>query len=187
MLMIRKYGDPILKQQAKPLAKGGTPKLERLIEEMAETMYDACGVGLAAPQVGESIRLFIMDVDWVEREDNPDPKRSLQVFINPLITEESLEDSLLVEGCLSVPGIEGEVYRSERITLKYTDLDGESHEDEFSGMAARCIQHEIDHLDGILFIDRKEPGELMPEQAYREMRAREKAASQPASSEPTSS
>ena len=163
ILPIRAYGDPVLKKVAQDI-EPGHPGLEQLIEDMFETMYAANGVGLAAPQVGHSIRLFIVDASpFAEDEDGkPDPEhRDLvgfkKIFINPYIVEEEGEEWPFEEGCLSIPGIREEVSRQPRIVLQYQDEAFTEHEETFEGFAARVIQHEHDHLDGILFTDHLAP------------------------------
>ena len=129
---------------------------------MFETMYEASGVGLAAPQIGKSIRLFIVDGSpFAEPEEDGelDPKAKgledfKKVFINPIIEEESGEEWGFNEGCLSIPDIREEVYRKEKVTISYYNEKWELKEEEFDGYAARIIQHEYDHVDGILFTDR---------------------------------
>ena len=159
ILPIRAYGDPVLKKEAKEIGPGH-PGLEQLIADMFETMYAANGVGLAAPQIGHSIRLFIVDASpFAEDEDgNPTEEAHLKdfkrVFINPYIVEEEGEPWPFEEGCLSIPNIREEVKRQPKIVLQYQDEDFKDHEEEFDGFAARVIQHEHDHLDGILFTDR---------------------------------
>lgn len=162
VLPIRAYGDPVLKKVAKDI-EPGHPGLEQLIADMFETMYAANGVGLAAPQIGQSIRLFVVDASpFAEDEDgNPTDEAHLKdfkkVFINPYIVDEEGEEWPFEEGCLSIPGIREEVERQPRIVLQYMDEKFREHEEEFNGMAARVIQHEHDHLDGILFTDKLPP------------------------------
>jgi peptide deformylase len=162
ILPIRAYGDPVLKKVAKDI-EPGHPGLEQLISDMFETMYEANGVGLAAPQIGQSIRLFIVDASPFAEDEDGKPteeahlKDFKKVFINPYIVEEEGEEWGFEEGCLSIPGIREEVYRAERIVLQYQDEQFNEHEEEFSGFAARVIQHEHDHLDGILFTDHLAP------------------------------
>jgi peptide deformylase len=135
---------------------------------MFETMYDASGVGLAAPQLGKSIRLFVVDGSpFVEdeediSEDGPDPKavgmeNFKKVFINPVIEEEEGEEWGFFEGCLSIPKIREEVFRKEKIHISYYDEHWNFHEETYDGYAARIIQHEYDHVDGILFTDHLSP------------------------------
>jgi len=162
ILPIRAFGDPVLKKVAQDI-EPGHEGLQQLIDDMFETMYAANGVGLAAPQVGHSIRLFIVDASpFAEDEDgNPTEDAHLKdfkrVFINPYIVEEEGEEWPFEEGCLSIPNIREEVKRQPRIVLQYQDEKFVEHEEEFDGFAARVIQHEHDHLDGILFTDHLPP------------------------------
>ena len=146
-LSIVAYGDPVLKKVCEPIEKD-YPNLSELIENMWETMYNASGVGLAAPQVGLPIRLFVVDTG-----DNDDEPRYKKVFINAQILEESGEPWGFTEGCLSIPEIREEVFRKPNIVISYYDENWEKHEENVSGFAARVIQHEYDHIDGILFTD----------------------------------
>jgi peptide deformylase len=116
-------------------------------------MYDANGVGLAAPQIGKPIRLFIVDAAPFEDQD-PELKDFVQVFINPVIIEENGEPWAFNEGCLSIPGIREDVQRQPKLIIQYQDENFETFEEEFEGIAARIIQHEYDHIEGKLFIDR---------------------------------
>lgn len=159
-LPILTYPDPILSKVADPVTQFG-PELEKLVNDMLFTMYHAPGIGLAAPQVGEGLRLFVLDVDY-DREvvTNSSGKEEIRlsgfqpmVLINPVITGTS-GTTTYEEGCLSVPGVYEEVKRFESIHVKYQDLKGEFHELEAHDMLAICIQHENDHLDGIVFIER---------------------------------
>jgi peptide deformylase len=138
--------DKRLRQVSKPVAKIDA-SIKKLVEDMFETMYDAPGIGLAAIQIGEPKRVVTMDLAKKEGEKEP------QVFINPEIVEESDETSVHEEGCLSIPEYYEEVERPARVTVKYRDLDGKEHKEKATGLFAVCIQHEIDHLDGVLFID----------------------------------
>lgn len=141
--IIRRTGDPVLRETAKEV-RNITPGIKSLLEDMAETMYSVQGVGLAAPQVGIGKRLIVVDV----RDEH-----GLLKMINPVITgREGRETD--VEGCLSFPGIYGEVERNCRITLRALDEDGNEREICASGLLARALQHEVDHLDGVLFVDR---------------------------------
>jgi len=153
ILRVLTYGDEKLHSRSEPI-DGLTPDLVRLIGEMADTMYAANGVGLAAVQVGVAKRLFVLDVDQVAENGQKKNPRRLRVFINPEIAWTSEEDSPYVEGCLSVPGVEAEVYRPTRIRVRYRDERGEEREEEADGLLARVIQHETDHVDGVLFVDR---------------------------------
>jgi len=152
-LRIRAYGESCLREQSVPVREIND-EVRRLIHDMADTMYAAKGVGLAASQIGVNARLFVSDTDYVRDENGDTANRHLKVFVNPEITWESPEDESLAEGCLSVPGIEGEVYRSVSVKLRYLDENGAEHERLVEGMEARCVQHEIDHVNGVLFIDR---------------------------------
>ena len=161
ILPIVAYGDAVLKKEAEEIEEK-YPNLDDLIANMFETMYEASGVGLAAPQIGKSIRLFIVDGSpFAEPEEDGelDPKAKgledfKKVFINPIIEEESGEEWGFNEGCLSIPDIREEVYRKEKVTISYYNEKWELKEEEFDGYAARIIQHEYDHVDGILFTDR---------------------------------
>lgn len=143
------YGDPVLKKQAEEIGKGSLD-VKKLVEDMYETMYNANGVGLAAPQIGMSIRMFVVDAAPMDEENLKDFKK---VFINPVIVEESEEEWGYEEGCLSIPGIRSEVFRPEKIKLNYFDENWKEHTEDFDGLAARVIQHEYDHIEGVLFVD----------------------------------
>ncbi|MDX8387087.1 MAG: peptide deformylase [Ghiorsea sp.] len=144
------YPEDCLKQVAKPVAIFNDPELKILVEDMAETMYDAPGVGLAAPQVGVSLRVAVTDVNWKSSEDGT---RDYHVWINPEFLWKSDETEITEEGCLSLPDIYGDVERSNAVRLKWFDLDGKEHEQDFEGFQAVALQHEFDHLDGKVFID----------------------------------
>lgn len=122
-------------------------EVKRLVEDMFETMYHAPGIGLAAIQVGVPLRVVTMDLTKKDEDKNP------RVFINPEILSASADLSSYEEGCLSIPDIHEDVERPARVTVRYLDLEGKTHEDEATGLYATCIQHEIDHLNGVLFID----------------------------------
>ncbi|MEX1003503.1 MAG: peptide deformylase [Crocinitomicaceae bacterium] len=166
ILPIVAYGAPILKKEAQEIDQD-FEDLDELIESMFETMYDANGVGLAAPQIDKSIRLFIVDAspfaeEELEEGEEPDPKAAglegfKKVFINPIIEEEKGEEWAFAEGCLSIPNIREDVLRKPSIKISYFDEKWKFHEDEFEGYAARIIQHEYDHVDGILFTDHLSP------------------------------
>lgn len=162
ILPIRAYGDPVLKKMTRDI-EPGHPGLEKLIVDMFETMYEASGVGLAAPQIGQSIRLFIVDASPFAEDEDGKPtadahlKDFKRVFINPYIVEEEGEEWPFEEGCLSIPNIRETVMRQPRIVVQYQDEKFLEHEEEFDGFAARVIQHEHDHLDGILFLDHLNP------------------------------
>ncbi|MBK9287299.1 MAG: peptide deformylase [Flavobacteriales bacterium] len=162
ILPIRAYGDPVLKKMAQDI-EPGHPGLKQLIADMFETMYAANGVGLAAPQIGQSIRLFIVDASPFAEDEDGEPtedahlKDFKKVFINPYIVEEDGEEWSFEEGCLSIPNIREAVMRQPKIVLQYQDEKFKEHEETFEGFAARVIQHEHDHLDGILFTDHLTP------------------------------
>jgi len=151
ILPITAYGDPVLKTKAQPIT-ADYPKLTQLIKDMFETMYNAKGVGLAAPQVGYSIRLFI--VDGAPFDENEEVKNFKQVFINPQMIKEEGEKWKFNEGCLSIPGIREDVLRKPEIELEYEDENFQKHRKVFTGTVARIIQHEYDHIEGVLFTDR---------------------------------
>ena len=142
--------DKQLRLVSKPIEKV-TPEIRKLADDMFETMYEAPGIGLAAIQVAQPLRLITMDLAKKneEGEINPQPR----VFINPEILSLSEETSIYEEGCLSIPEYYEEVERPARVRLRFTDLDGKVHEEEAGGLYATCIQHEIDHLNGVLFVD----------------------------------
>jgi peptide deformylase len=150
ILPINIYSDDILRLKAKPL-KGVDSGIEELVASMFESMRNASGIGLAAPQVGRSIRLLVLDLSSVKNYEHEKP----MVVINPHILSVKGYNEM-EEGCLSVPGVQGDVVRPSVITLKYRDEHFAERTGEFSGMVARAIQHEIDHLDGTLFVDRME-------------------------------
>ncbi|GAA4026314.1 peptide deformylase [Hymenobacter glaciei] len=158
-------GDPVLKTKAKDIAADmPAAELKQLIADMFETMYSASGVGLAAPQVGKAVRLFVMDSgpmveldeeDLAELEEGEVVEEGIKrAFINPQMVSETGEEWGFEEGCLSIPGIREMVTRHADIVLRYEDENRQVHEEAFSGMAARVIQHEYDHLEGILFTDK---------------------------------
>jgi len=142
------YGHPILRQQTRAV-ENIDDNLRTLVEDMIETMRAADGIGLAAPQVAESSRLCVVNMELIEEVDETSPK----AFVNPRIVE-SDGTSTMEEGCLSIPEIRENVLRPERIKVTYLDLEGQHHEEEVEGLLARVLQHEIDHLDGVLFVDR---------------------------------
>jgi peptide deformylase len=151
------YGDPVLRKTTRALKKDEMD-VQKLAADMYETMYSASGVGLAAPQIGLDIRVFVVDgTPFNDGEDEEDKDNSLEgfkkVFINPVILEESGDEWAFEEGCLSIPGIRGDVYRPEFLKIKYLDLDWNEHIEDYEGTAARIIQHEYDHLEGKLFTD----------------------------------
>lgn len=151
ILPIVAYGDPVLKKETEEIDQD-YPFLQDLIDNMFETMYNAEGVGLAAPQIGKSIRLFVVDASPFEEEE-PKLKDFKKVFINPIILEEEGKVWNFNEGCLSIPGIREDVSRQPKITIEYYDRDFNLVEETYDGLAARVIQHEYDHIEGILFTD----------------------------------
>jgi len=147
------YGDPVLKKKAQEIDKK-YPKLKELIDDMFETMYDSSGVGLAAPQIGLSIRLFVIDGAPFEEDPVKDFK---EVFINAVIKEETGDLWKFNEGCLSIPSVREDVQRKPELYIEYYDANWKLQKKTFDGMAARIIQHEYDHIEGILFTDRISP------------------------------
>lgn len=155
---ITAYGDPVLRTRA-TVIPANFEGLDALIADMFETMANAHGVGLAAPQIGKSLRLFVIDsAPMVADPDEQNPRfrqpAVRRAFINPVLVAETGADWGFDEGCLSIPGIHEQVQRPERVRLRYEDAGRQSCEEEFDGIAARIIQHEYDHLEGILFTDR---------------------------------
>ncbi len=159
ILPIIAYGDPVLRKMGVDISKD-YPNLSELIESMKETMVNANGIGLAAPQIGKAIRLFIVDTSPFEKdEDLEDEERNFlatfkKVFINAKILKEEGDDWVFNEGCLSIPDINEDVFRQEKITIEYLDENFEKHTDVIDGLAARVVQHEYDHIEGILFTDK---------------------------------
>lgn len=161
ILPIRAFGDPVLRQKTVDIDPN-YKNLKPLIENMFETMADAYGVGLAAPQIGLAIRLFIVDLtpfaDDEEYEDISEELKSFKkVFINPKIIENKGEEWKFNEGCLSIPGVREDVSRPETIVIEYLDENFKKHKEEISDIRARVIQHEYDHIEGILFTDYLSP------------------------------
>ncbi len=150
ILPINIYSDDILRQKATPL-KGVDSGIKELIKSMFDSMHNASGIGLAAPQIGHSIRLLVLDISCIAKYASELP----MVVINPHILAVKGSNEM-EEGCLSIPGVQGDVLRPASITLKYRDANFVEQTGEFSGMLARVLQHEIDHLDGTLFVDRME-------------------------------
>ena len=151
------YGDPVLRKRA-TLIEPNTLDLKQLSEDLFLTMYNASGVGLAAPQIGKSIRIFVVDgTPFNEglplQEKDPSLEGFKKVFINPEILTLDGKEWAFEEGCLSIPGIRGDVFRPEKLTIRYRDIDWHEHTDQYDGTAARIILHEYDHLEGKLFTD----------------------------------
>ncbi len=155
ILPIVAYGHPTLKKVSIDI-KPDYPGLEQLISDMWETMYEASGVGLAAPQVNRSIRLFVIDANPYA-EQFPETKDFKKVFINAHIWKEEGEELPEMEGCLSLPGLSEEVKRKPKLHIRYVDENFKPHEETYDGFVARIIQHEYDHIDGKLYVDRIPP------------------------------
>ena len=155
ILPILAYGTSVLKKKAEEISPD-YPNLEQLIEDMYETMYEASGVGLAAPQIGKSIRLFVVDGSPFS-DDEPDMEDFCMTFINPTIVEQQGDKWSFNEGCLSIPDVREDVFRKSKIKIKYQDEDFEWIEEEYEGLKARIIQHEYDHIEGVLFTDYLSP------------------------------
>lgn len=158
-LPIIAYGDPVLRKKAKDIPSDFS-NLSELVETMFETMYGASGVGLAAPQVGKSIRLFVVDTtpfatdDDYTAEEQEEMKNFKKCFINARILNEEGDEWPFSEGCLSIPGVNEDVFRQSKITIEYEDVERNKHTENYSGLIARVIQHEYDHIEGILFTDK---------------------------------
>ena len=148
------FGDPVLRKKAEPITTD-FENLKGFVQNMFETMYNSDGVGLAAPQVGQSIRVFILDTTSDDNEEEPAGIK--RAFINPQIIEKFGEEWSMNEGCLSVPEIREDVVRPESVKIKYQDENFGEHEESFNGFTARVIQHEYDHLEGIMFVDYLNP------------------------------
>lgn len=158
VLPIVAYGDPVLKKKAEDITQA-YPNLDTLLANMFETMYNAYGVGLAAPQIGLPIRLFVVDTapfsdDDLTEEEQMKLKMFKRVFINAKILKEEGQEWAFNEGCLSIPDVREDVLRKPKITVEYLDEKFVKHIDEFDGLIARVIQHEYDHIEGILFTDK---------------------------------
>jgi peptide deformylase len=162
ILPILAYGDPVLRKKGKEIDEN-YPDLENLLENMFETMYNSLGVGLAAPQIGLPIRLFIIDATPFKDDENisEEERKFLstfkQVFINANIIDEYDDEWAFNEGCLSIPDIREDVFRNATIKIEFLDENFEKHIKEFNGIAARIIQHEYDHIEGIMFTDKLSP------------------------------
>ncbi len=159
ILPILAYGDPILRKTCTEIDKN-YPELDSLLDNMFETMYEAKGVGLAAPQIGLPIRLFLVDAtpfaedeDFTEEEQN-ELRDFKKVFINARILDESGDEWAFNEGCLSIPDVREDVFRQPEIIIEYEDENFKKHKETYTGIIARVIQHEYDHIEGILFTDK---------------------------------
>jgi peptide deformylase len=155
VLPIVAYGDPVLRKKAAAIDKE-YPNLDKLIEDMYETMEKSKGVGLAAPQINKSIRLFVIDSTKMY-DDEEKAKGTREVFINAEMIKELGDEWKYEEGCLSIPNIREDVFRKPKIKIRYYDREFKKHEKEFDDMNARVIQHEYDHIEGKLFIDHIKP------------------------------
>ena len=159
ILPIVAYGDPVLRKKGETITKD-YPKFDTLLENMKETMYGAFGVGLAAPQIGLPIRLFLVDTspfaedDEFTEEEQDELKNFKRTFINAEILEEEGDEWAFNEGCLSIPDVREDVFRQPKIKMQYQDENFETHTEEFDGLIARVIQHEYDHIEGVLFTDK---------------------------------
>lgn len=159
ILPIVAYGDPVLRKKAEPITKD-YPNLDALLENMKDTMYGAYGVGLAAPQIGLPIRLFMVDTepfaedDIYTKEEQDQLKEFKRTFINAEILEEEGDEWAFNEGCLSIPDVREDVFRQPKVTIKYQDENFKTHTEVFDGLIARVVQHEYDHIEGILFTDK---------------------------------
>ncbi|MDP2688238.1 MAG: peptide deformylase [Aequorivita sp.] len=162
ILPIVAYGDPVLRKETEEITKD-YPNLDAVLENMFETMYEARGIGLAAPQVNLPIRLFIVDASpFGDDEDLSEEEQKFvstfkRVFMNARILEESGDEWAFNEGCLSIPDVREDVFRKPDIVMEYQDENFKKHKETFSGMVARIIQHEYDHIEGILFTDKLSP------------------------------
>lgn len=149
------YGSPMLRKVSLEIGKD-YPDLKKLISDMFETMQVSDGIGLAAPQIGKSLRLFVLDATPMS-EDDPSLEGFKRAFINPVIVEQAGEPWPYAEGCLSLPNIREEVIRPETVRIQYYDENFDFHDETYDGIIARIIQHEYDHLEGVLFIDKIAP------------------------------
>ena len=149
------YGSPLLRRVSKEIERDD-PDLPKLIDDMFETMYVSDGIGLAAPQIGKSIRIFVID-GTAMAEDDPSLEGFKKAFINPQIIEESGDKWTFTEGCLSLPNIREDVIRQGYIRIKYFDENFNEHDEVYDGIKARIMQHEYDHLEGVLFVDKVAP------------------------------
>lgn len=161
LLHIEAYGSSALRKVGEEVPED-YPQIQELIDNMLETMYNAPGVGLAAPQVNLALRLFVIDstqfYDDEEEEDEQEEEKGIkQIFINPKIIQRYGEETSYEEGCLSIPGIREEILRPGQIRIQYYDRDFNFHDEQFNGLDARVIQHEYDHINGILFTDHLKP------------------------------
>ena len=147
------FGDPVLRKKAEPITKD-FQDLKGFIQNMFDTMYNSDGVGLAAPQVGQPIRIFVLDTTTDEEDE---PAGIKKAFINPEILEKTGDEWVMNEGCLSLPEIREDVLRPETVRIKYLDEEFNQYEETYSGFTSRVIQHEYDHLEGVMFVDYLNP------------------------------
>jgi peptide deformylase len=175
MLEIVEVGDPVLRERAREVTADelASPEVQALIEEMIETKRAANGAGLAAPQVGEPLRIAIAEVEPHNPRYPYKPPLPLTVLVNPVLEPLDDEVALINEGCLSVPNLRGEVPRHMSIAVRYVDRDGSEHEEVRRGLTAGTFQHEVDHLDGVLFVDRADPRSLSTGDAYERLHREE--------------
>lgn len=152
VLPIITYKDNALRKEALKI-KGDSTELQKLIDDMFDTMYNSSGVGLAAPQIGQNIRLFVLDTDAMTEEVEGAVNYGPMVFINPEIIEKGEEKTIMEEGCLSIPDVRDDITRPDRIRVRYLDRNFNEKTETFTGWPSRAIQHESDHLNGVLFID----------------------------------
>ena len=159
ILPVVAYGDPVLRKKAKDITPEH-PKFKEILENMWETMYNASGVGLAAPQVGLAIRLFVIDTTpfaddpELTNEESEQLNGFKKAFINAEVIEENGEEWAFNEGCLSIPNVREDVYRQEEVVIRYLDENFVEQTDTYKGLIARVIQHEYDHIEGVLFTDK---------------------------------
>ncbi|MEZ5054449.1 MAG: peptide deformylase [Chitinophagales bacterium] len=156
ILPVTLYGDPVLKRKADEILASYTD-LQNIIKNMWQTMYNASGVGIAAPQVGLSIRLFVVDTIQLNEKKKSNFQGIKKVFINPTILSETGDEWKYEEGCLSIPGIREDVFRNQTIKIHYFDENFNEFTEEYDDINARVIQHEYDHIEGILFTDKLKP------------------------------
>lgn len=145
------FGDPVLRKVTTDIDQS-YEGLEKLAEDMLETMHNAEGVGLAAPQIGLTVRIFVVDLSPLS-DDEPELADFVKAFINPQIIEKTGDKVLMDEGCLSLPGLREDVLRYNTIRIKYFDTNWQAHDEIYTGFTARVLQHEYDHLDGVMFVD----------------------------------
>jgi peptide deformylase len=168
VLAIREIGDPVLRERSREVSAEelATPEIQRLIDDMIETMREAGGAGVAANQVGEVVRIAVAEVSGQNPRYPYKPEIPLTVFVNPVIEPIGEVAALINEGCLSVPGVRAEVPRRLEVRVRYVDRDGTELVEEKRGLTAGTFQHEVDHLDGILIVDRADSRSLSSWESY---------------------